>query len=67
MAETLEIEAEEHPISFGDILLRKFGGRYELSVHFWSKDDDSPNLRPYSLYAGVGVPLPHFCFIVPNY
>ena len=40
MAEILEIEAEEHPISFGDILLRKLGGRRELSVHFWSKDDD---------------------------
>ena len=40
MAEILEIEEEEHPISFGDILLRKFGERRELSVHFWSKDDD---------------------------
>jgi hypothetical protein len=39
MAEILEIEAEEHSISFGDILLRKFGERYELSVHFWQKDD----------------------------
>jgi hypothetical protein len=39
MAEILEIEAEEHPISFGDILLRKFGERCELSVHFWAKDD----------------------------
>ena len=40
MTEILEIAAEEHPISFGDILLRKFGERRELSVHFWSKDDD---------------------------
>jgi hypothetical protein len=40
MAEILEIEAEEHPISVGDILLRKFGERRDLSVHFWSKDDD---------------------------
>ena len=39
MAEILEIEAEEHPISFRDILLRKFGERCELSVHFWAKDD----------------------------
>jgi hypothetical protein len=39
MAEILEIEVEEHPISFGDILLRKFGERYELSVNFWPKDD----------------------------
>ena len=39
MAEILEIEAEKHPISFGDILLRKFGERYELSVNFWPKDD----------------------------
>ena len=39
MAEILEIEAEEHPISFGAILLRKFGERCELSVHFWAKDD----------------------------
>jgi hypothetical protein len=39
MAEILEIEAEEHPISFGDILLRKFGERCELSVHFWPMDD----------------------------
>jgi hypothetical protein len=39
MAEILEIEAEEHPISFGDILLRKFGERYEFSVHFRPKDD----------------------------
>jgi hypothetical protein len=39
MAQILEIEAEEHPISFGDILLRKFGERCELSVHFWAKDD----------------------------
>jgi hypothetical protein len=39
MAEILEIGVEEHPISFGDILLRKFGERYELSVNFWPKDD----------------------------
>jgi len=39
MVEILEMEAEEHPISFGDILLRKFGERYELSVNFWPKDD----------------------------
>ena len=26
-------------ISFGDILLRKVGERYELSVNFWPKDD----------------------------
>jgi hypothetical protein len=39
MAEILEIEAEEHPISFGDILLRKVGERRELSVSFWPKDD----------------------------
>ena len=39
MAEILEIEAEEHHISFGDILLRKFGERHELSVNFWPKDD----------------------------
>jgi hypothetical protein len=39
MAEILEIEAEEHPISFGDILLRKFGERCELKVHFWPKYD----------------------------
>ena len=40
MAEILEIEAEEHPISFGDILLRKFGERCELRVHFWAKHDE---------------------------
>ena len=34
MAEILEIEAEKHPIYFGDILLRKFGERCELRVHF---------------------------------
>ena len=39
MAEILEIEVEEHPISFGDILLRKFGERCELKVHFWPKYD----------------------------
>ena len=39
MAEILEIEAEERPISFSDILLRKFGERCELSVHFWPKYD----------------------------
>jgi hypothetical protein len=39
MAEILEIEAEERPISFSDILLRKFGERCELSVHFWPMDD----------------------------
>jgi hypothetical protein len=40
MAEILEIEAEERPISFSDILLRKFGERCELSIHFWPKYDD---------------------------
>ena len=40
MAEILEIEAEEHPISFSDILLKKFGERCELRVHFWTKHDD---------------------------
>jgi hypothetical protein len=40
MAEILEIEAEERPISFSDILLRKFGERCELSVHFWPTYDD---------------------------
>jgi hypothetical protein len=35
----LDIKAEEHSISFGDILLRKVGERYELSVNFWPKDD----------------------------
>jgi hypothetical protein len=40
MAEILEIEAEEHPIYFGDILLKKFGERCELRVHFWSKHDE---------------------------
>jgi hypothetical protein len=39
MAEILEIEVEEHSISFGAILLRKFGERHELSVNFWPKDD----------------------------
>ena len=39
MAEILEIETEEHPIYFGDILLRKFGERCELKVHFWPKYD----------------------------
>ena len=39
MAEILEIEAEKNPISFGDILLRKFGERCELSVHFWPNYD----------------------------
>ena len=39
MAEIPEIEEEEHPISFGDILLRKFGERCELRVHFWPKYD----------------------------
>ena len=39
MVEILEIEAKEHPISFGDILLRKFGERCELSIHFWPKYD----------------------------
>ena len=39
MAEILEIETEEHPIHFGDILLRKFGERCELKVHFWPKYD----------------------------
>jgi hypothetical protein len=40
VAEILEIEAEEHSISFSDILLKKFGERCELSVHFWTKHDD---------------------------
>jgi hypothetical protein len=41
LAEILEIEEEELPISsFGDILLRKFGERCELKVHFWPKYDD---------------------------
>jgi hypothetical protein len=41
MAEILETVAEErHRISFGDILLRKLGERYELSANFWPKDDD---------------------------
>jgi hypothetical protein len=40
MAEILEIEAEEHPISFSDILLKKFGERCELRVHFWTKHGD---------------------------
>ena len=39
MAEILEIEVEEHSTSFGDILLRKFGERYELRVDFWPKDN----------------------------
>ena len=39
IAEILDIRAEEYPISFGDILLRKVGERYELSVNFWPKDD----------------------------
>ncbi len=39
IAEILDIRAEEHPISFGDILLRKVGERYELSVNFWPKGD----------------------------
>ena len=39
MAEILEIEVEKHSISFGDILLRKFGERCELRVHFWPKYD----------------------------
>jgi hypothetical protein len=39
MAEILEIEVEEHSTSFGDILLRKFGERHELSVNFWPKYD----------------------------
>ena len=39
IAEILDIRAEEYPISFGDILIRKVGERYELSVSFWSKDD----------------------------
>ena len=40
IAEILEIEAEEDPISFGDILLKKFGERCELRVHFWPKYDE---------------------------
>jgi hypothetical protein len=39
IAQILDIRAEEHPISFGDILLKKVGERYELSVDFWPKDD----------------------------
>jgi len=39
MAQILELEAEENPISFGDILLRKFGERCELRVHFWPRYD----------------------------
>jgi len=39
MAEILKIEAEEHSVSFGDILLRKFGERCEVRVPFWAKDD----------------------------
>ena len=39
IAEILEIEAEEDPISFGDILLKKFGERCELRVHFWPRYD----------------------------
>ena len=39
IAEILDIKAEEHPISFGDVLLRKVGERYELGVDFWPKDD----------------------------
>src|SRR5215203_1088230 len=55
MVEILEIEAEEHPISFGDILLRKFGERHELSVNFWPKDD-YPILPAASPIATVGTP-----------
>jgi hypothetical protein len=39
IAEILDIEAEEHPISFGDVLLRKVGERYELGIDFWPKAD----------------------------
>ena len=39
ISEILDIKAEEHPISFGDVLLRKVGERYELGVNFWPKDD----------------------------
>lgn len=39
IAEILDIKAEEHPISFGDVLLRKVGERYELGVDFWPKAD----------------------------
>ena len=39
MVEILEMEVEEHPISFGDILLKKFGERCALRVHFWTKDE----------------------------
>ena len=39
IAEILDIKAEEHPISFGDILLRKVGERYELGVNLWPKAD----------------------------
>ena len=39
IAEILDVRAEEHPISFGDILLRKVDGRYELGVNFWPKDE----------------------------
>ena len=39
IAQILDIRAEEHSISFGDILLREVGERYELSVNFWPKDE----------------------------
>ena len=39
IAQILYIRAEEDPIAFGDILLRKVGERYELSVNFLPKDD----------------------------
>ena len=39
IAEILDIKAEEHPISFGDVLLRKVGERYELGIDFWPKAD----------------------------
>ena len=39
IAEILDIKAEEHPISFGDVLLRKVCERYGLSVNFWPKAD----------------------------
>ncbi len=38
IAQILDIRAEEHRITFGDILLRKVGERYELGVNFWPKD-----------------------------
>ena len=47
MAEILEIETEEDPISFGDILLRKFGERCELKVLFGPNTTTSRFLHPH--------------------